>query len=104
VRNVRANARRRAHPVRPHTVPASLGIVTINQCGTLVVGVPCRDGYVVAADSRVTLPGGVFVDGREKLQPLEGSPGIVIAITGVQEFMAKPVEDVDLATWYHVAP
>ena len=50
---------------------------------TLVVGVPTRDGFVVAADSRLTA-GGQYIDGVKKLHAVDDvNPAVVFAITGV---------------------
>jgi hypothetical protein len=56
---------------------------------TLVVIIPCRQGLVIAADSRVSADG-VFFDGDQKVQVIAGEPSLAFCITGYSEFREAP--------------
>lgn len=53
--------------------------------GTLVVAIPCADGFVVSADSRTKIRD-KFVDGRRKLHVAPTNAPLVFAITGSPDF------------------
>ena len=71
---------------------AFLALAYTSAWGTLIVAVPTREGFVVAADSRVTLSDQAFyrryVDGERKLHEVNSQPPIVFAITGALEVQA----------------
>lgn len=71
---------------------------------TLVVAIPTKEGLIVAADSRVTLPSGQYFDIEKKLNVVESKPPLIFAVTGYSAVKEPVPPGKTLQEWFPVAP